>query len=817
MKKYTKQKIKEALERNIRSQFRTSPEKATRHQVYLGVCSVIKEMIIEEWINSQKLMDEKDPKIVYYMSMEFLTGRYLGNNMINIGAMAEVEEVLKDLGYSINMIEDEERDPALGNGGLGRLAACFLESLSSLGYAAYGCGIRYHYGMFRQKIENGRQVEVPDVWLEDGSYPFELKRPEYEKEVRFGGYVRMETNPEDGSLIPIHEGYRCVRAIPYDIPIIGYANGFVNALRVWDAEAQMEFCLDTFQKGDFYRAKDEEILAKVLSEVLYPNDSHMQGKELRLQQQYFFVSASVQEAVARYKRTHGGSIEGIEEKVIFQMNDTHPTVTIPELMRVLMDEEKLGWDEAWRLTEKMCAYTNHTIMSEALEKWPISLFSRLLPRVYQIVEEMNRRFLDRIRKAYPGDTRKEASMAILWNGEVRMANMAVAACFSVNGVAQLHTEILKERELRDFYELMPEKFNNKTDGVTQRRFLLHGNPLLSDWITEKIGDKWICDLYELKKLEAYAEDPKAQTEFHVIKRKNKERLAEYILEHNGIVLNPDSIFDIQCKRLHEYKRQLLNILHVLYLYQNLKDDPNQNFTPRTFIFGAKASAGYYRAKQIIELINAAGEKINNDPVVRDRLKVVFIEDYRVSNAELMFAAADVSEQISTASREASGTGNMKFMMNGALTLGTMDGANVEIFEEVGEENGFVFGLRAPEVMRYERENNYHPQEFLEREPQLKRVIDGLLRGDFSNGDGSRFRAVCDSLLHEVDGGRADMYFNIADFRAYARAQEEVVSVWQDQAEWTKRAILNVARSGKFSSDRCIREYAEELWHTKPIA
>ena len=815
MKKVTKEELLNRLEKAVRSQFRTTIEKADQHQIYLALCGVIKEIIIDNWIASQKIMDEKDPKIVYYMSMEFLTGRYLGNNLINLGAYAEVEEALGEIGLSLNLIEDEERDPALGNGGLGRLAACFLESLSSLGYAAYGCGIRYHYGMFRQKIEDGKQVEVPDVWLEDGSYPFELKRPEYEKEVRFGGYVHMRTNPADGSLIPVHEGYRSVRAIPYDIPIVGYHNEFVNALRVWDAEAQNEFCLDSFQKGDFYRAKEQQLLAKSLSEVLYPNDAHMQGKELRLQQQYFFVSASVQEAVARYKRTHG-KIEGIENKVVLQMNDTHPTVAVPELMRILMDDEHLGWDQAWEITGKMCAYTNHTIMSEALEKWPISLFSRLLPRVYQIVEEINRRFCEKIRSMYPGDERKVAAMAILWDGEVRMANMAIAACFSVNGVAELHSQILKDRELHDFYEMMPDKFNNKTDGVTQRRFLLHGNPLLSDWITERIGESWITDLYELKKLESYADDPKAQKQFREIRRKNKQRLAEYIREHEGIEVDPDSIFDIQCKRLHEYKRQFLNILHILYLYHMLKQNPDMQFYPRTFIFGAKASAGYYRAKQIIELILAAAECINNDPEIKNKLKVVFIEDYRVSNAELMFAAADVSEQISTASREASGTGNMKFMMNGALTLGTMDGANVEIFEEAGEENGFVFGMRAPEVMRYERENNYEPSEFLRKMPKLNEVIEQLRNGSLLNGDPARFRGLCDSLVHEMDGGRADTYFILADFRSYAEAQEQVETKYQDQEAWTKSAILKIARSGKFSADRCIREYADELWHVEPV-
>ena len=644
---------------NVKNLYRKTIKEATQQEIFQAVSFTVKDVIIDEWLATQRSFDKQDPKMVYYMSMEFLMGRALGNNLINLKAYKQVKEALEEMGLNLDVIEDQEPDPALGNGGLGRLAACFMESLATLGYAAYGCGIRYRYGMFKQKIKDGFQVEVPDNWLKDG-YPFELRRPEHACEVKFGGYVRAEAG-ENGRTRFIQEGYQSVNAVPYDMPIIGYGNNVVNTLMIWDAEPMNCFELDSFDKGDYHKAVEQENLAKNLVEVLYPNDNHIAGKELRLKQQYFFVSASVQRAVARFKKNHP-DIHQLPEKVTFQLNDTHPTVAVAELMRVLLDEEGLEWDEAWEITTKTCAYTNHTIMAEALEKWPIEIFSRLLPRIYQIVEEINRRFILEIEKKYPGNQEKVRKMAIVYDGQVKMAHLAIAAGYSVNGVARLHTEILKNQELKDFYEMFPQKFNNKTNGITQRRFLMHGNPLLADWVSNKIGEDWITNLKHLKKLEIYADDKKAQQEFMQIKYQNKLRLAEYIQKHNGVEVDPRSIFDVQVKRLHEYKRQLLNILHVMYLYNQLREHPEMEFYPRTFIFGAKAAAGYKNAKLTIKLINSVADVINNDPSINGKIKVVFIEDYRVSIAEWIFAAADVSEQISTASKEASGTGNMKFML-----------------------------------------------------------------------------------------------------------------------------------------------------------
>ena len=807
--KLTKDEIKRSLKAEVRRRFRMTLDEASKHQIYIALCYVIKDQIIDYWMKTQQAIREEDPKIVYYMSMEFLTGRYLGNNIINLCADDAVRNALDELGIDLTDIEDEERDPALGNGGLGRLAACFLDSLATLSYPAYGCGIRYRYGMFRQKIRDGFQEEVPDNWLKDGAYPFELKRPEYALPVHFGGTVRVEYDPELGRNLYVQENCSSVMAVPYDLPIVGYGNGVVNTLRIWDAEPINDFHLSSFDKGDYHKAVEQENLAHTIVEVLYPNDNHMAGKELRLKQQYFFVSASVQKAVQKYKKVHS-DIRKLYEKVTFQMNDTHPTITVPELMRILLDEEKLTWEEAWAVTTKTCAYTNHTIMSEALEKWPIELFSRLLPRIYMIVEEINRRFCAEIREQYPGNEDKIRSMAVIYDGQVRMANMAIVGGYSVNGVARLHSEILKKRELHDFYEMMPEKFNNKTNGVTQRRFILHGNPLLASWLTEHVGSEWITDLSVISRLSVYADDEKAQAEFMNIKYRNKVRLAKYILEHNGIEVNPRSIFDVQVKRLHEYKRQLMNILHVMYLYNRIKEHPEIDFYPRTFIFGAKASAGYDLAKKIIKLINSVGDVVNNDRSINGKLKVVFIEDYRVSNAEMIFAAADVSEQISTASKEASGTGNMKFILNGALTLGTMDGANVEIFEEVGEDNGFVFGMTADEIMNYERNGGYDPAYYFNNDPDIRQVMMQLINGTFSNGDMDLFRDIYNSLFYR------DMYFILGDFRAYAEAQQRVEDKYRDEAAWAKSAILNVARSGKFSSDRTIRDYINDIWKLEPI-
>ena len=810
---FKKEAFKQSVKDNVKYLYRKTLDEATQEQIFQAVSYTVKDVIIDNWLETQNAYDEQDPKTVYYMSMEFLMGRALGNNLINLCAYDEVKEALTELGLDINCLEDQEPDPALGNGGLGRLAACFLDSLATLNYSAYGCGIRYRYGMFKQEIKDGFQLEVPDNWLKDG-YPFELRRPEYAKEVHFGGYVRVEYDHEKGENKFIHEGYQAVKAIPYDMPIVGYDNDVVNTLRIWDAEPIVDFALDSFDKGDYKKAVEQENLARNIVEVLYPNDNHYAGKELRLKQQYFFVSASLQAAIEKYKKKHD-DITKLYEKVVFQMNDTHPTVAVAELMRILMDEEGLGWDQAWDITTKCVAYTNHTIMSEALEKWPIELFSRLLPRVYQIIEEINRRFIIEVQAKYPGDYEKIRKMAIIYDGQVKMAHLAIVAGFSVNGVARLHTEILKNQELKDFYQMMPEKFNNKTNGITQRRFLLHGNQLLANWITDHIGADWITDLPQLKKLAVYADDEKALQEFMNIKYQNKVRLAKYILEHNGVEVNPRSIFDVQVKRLHEYKRQLLNILHVIYLYNQIKMHPEMEFYPRTFIFGAKASAGYHRAKKIIKLINSVADVVNNDASIGGKLKVVFIENYRVSNAEMIFAAADVSEQISTASKEASGTGNMKFMLNGAPTLGTMDGANVEIVEEVGAENAFIFGLSSDEVINYENNGGYDPNVIYNTDTEIRQVLMQLINGTFSN-DTELFRDLYDSLLNTKNCDRADQYFILADFRSYAEAQKRVEAAYRDEKGWAKKALLNTACSGKFTSDRTIQEYVDDIWHLDKV-
>ena len=804
---FDKKKFKKEVEANVRMLFRRTIEEATSQQIYQAVAYSIKDEIIDNWIETHKEYAAQDKKMVYYMSMEFLMGRALGNNMINLTCYDGVREALEEMGFDLNVIEDQEPDAALGNGGLGRLAACFLDSLATLGYPAYGCGIRYRYGMFKQKIEDGYQVETPDNWLKNGN-PFEIKRDEYAVEVKFGGYVDVEAG-ENGKPKFVQKGYQSVRAVPYDMPILGYGNHIVNTLRIWDAEAINNFNLDSFDKGEYQKAVEQENLARTICEVLYPNDNHMAGKELRLKQQYFFISASVQRAVQKYKETHD-DIRKFHEKVTFQLNDTHPTVAVAELMRILVDEEGLEWNEAWEITTKTCAYTNHTIMAEALEKWPIELFSRLLPRVYQIIEEINRRFVLEIQANYPGNQEKVRSMAILYDGQVRMAHLAIAGSYSVNGVARLHTEILKKLELKDFYEMAPYKFNNKTNGITQRRFLLHGNPLLASWVTGKIGDDWITALNHIKKLNVYVDDPQCQQEFMNIKYQNKVRLAKYIKEHNGIDVDPRSIFDCQVKRLHEYKRQLLNILHVMHLYNQIKEHPEMDIVPRTFIFGAKAAAGYYTAKLTIKLINSVAEKINNDPSINGKIKVVFIEDYRVSNAELIFAAADVSEQISTASKEASGTGNMKFMLNGAVTIGTMDGANVEIVEEVGEENAFIFGMSADEVMEYERNHNYYPRDIYNNNEDVRKVMTQLVNGYYSPGNPELFRALYNALLEQ------DTYFTLRDFDSYKEAQKRVDEAYRDEKKWARMAMLQTANCGKFSSDRTIQEYVDDIWKLEKV-
>ena len=813
--RFEKKAFKKEEEQNVKQLFRKTVDEVSQQELYQAVSYVVKDAIIDDWIATQKQYEKDDPKIVYYMSMEFLLGRALGNNLINMTAYKEVKEALEEMGLNLNELEDQEPDPALGNGGLGRLAACFLDSLASLGYAAYGCGIRYRYGMFKQKIKDGYQEEKPDNWLKNGN-PFELRRPEYAKEVRFGGNIRVEYDDKTGDIRFKPENYESVLAVPYDYPIVGYDNHIVNTLRIWDAEPIVDFQLDSFDRGDYHKAVEQQNLAKTIVEVLYPNDNHYAGKELRLKQQYFFVSASLQAALEKYKKHHD-DIHKLPEKMAIQMNDTHPTVAVAELMRLLLDEEGLGWDEAWEITTKTCAYTNHTIMAEALEKWPIDLFSRLLPRVYQIIQEIDRRFVAKIREMYPGNEEKVAKMQILRDGQVKMAHLAIVAGYSVNGVARLHTEILKKQELRDFYEMMPQKFNNKTNGITQRRFLMHGNPLLADWVTDKLGTKdWITDLSLMSGLKKWVDDEEALKEFMSIKYENKVRLAKYIKEHNGIEVDPRSIFDVQVKRLHEYKRQLLNILHVMYLYNEIKEHPEISFYPRTFIFGAKASAGYIRAKQIIKLINSVADVVNNDRSINGKLKVVFIEDYRVSNAEIIFAAADVSEQISTASKEASGTGNMKFMLNGAPTLGTMDGANVEIVEEVGAENAFIFGLSSDEVINYENNGGYNPMDIYNSDADIRRVVNQLVDGTYSQGDKEMYRDLYNSLLTAQGGSKADTYFILKDFRSYADTQKKVEEAYRDKDRWAKMALLNTASCGKFSSDRTIQEYVDDIWHLDKV-
>lgn len=812
-KVFNKKEFIASVTESVKTMYRKNLKEASQQEIFQAVALAVKDVVMDEWMATQSAIEKDAPKTVYYMSMEFLMGRALGNNLINLGAYSEVKEALEEIGLDLSVIEDQEPDPALGNGGLGRLAACFMDSLASLGYAAYGCGIRYRYGMFKQQITDGFQVEVPDNWLKDG-YPFELRRPEYCYEVKFGGHVEQREH-EDGQLHFEQVNYQSVLAVAYDMPIVGYGNNVVDSLIIWDAQPKEEFKLSSFDSGDYEKAVEEENLARNLVEVLYPNDNHVKGKELRLKQQYFFVSASIQRAIERFKKHHT-DLHQLPEKVVFQMNDTHPTVTVAELMRILLDEEGLSWDDAWDITTRSVAYTNHTIMAEALEKWPIDIFQRLLPRVYQIVEEINRRFVLEIKERYPDNEEKIRKMAILYDGQVKMAHLAIVAGFSVNGVARLHTDILKKQELKDFYEMFPEKFNNKTNGITQRRFLAHGNPLLAEWVTKQVGGGWITDLSKVEGLIKVANDPQAQKEVMEIKRKNKVRLAKYIKEHNGIDVDPNSIFDVQVKRLHEYKRQLMNILHVMYLYNQLKENPDMDFVPRTFIFGAKAAAGYRNAKNNIKLINTVADVVNNDPSIKGKIKVVFIEDYRVSIAEWIFAAADVSEQISTASKEASGTGNMKFMLNGAITIGTMDGANVEMYEEVGADNIFIFGMSADEVIAHETYKDYQPQEVYNNDAELRRVVNQLVDGTYAKNDRQLFREIYNSLLNPQQGEVADRYFILADFRAYASAQKKISSYYKNTSAWAKSSILNIAHVGKFSSDRTIQEYVDDIWHLDKI-
>ena len=806
----SKEAVKSAVVDSLRNLFRKTVDNATDVEIYEAAVYALRTVFTEKWIKTHDEYKEKDVKMVYYLSMEFLMGRFFGNSVMNLLMYDTVKEALEELGLDYNTLENTEQDPGLGNGGLGRLAACFLDSLSTMEYPAYGCGIRYHYGIFEQQIDNGYQVERPDNWLANGDF-WSIKRSEYEVEVKFGGDVRTELN-ENGELKFIQENYSSVIAVPYDYPVIGYGNNTVNTLRLWEARPKNFFDLQSFNAGNYAKALEEQNIANTITEVLYPADEHIQGKELRLRQQYFFISATVQRVIDRFKKDHS-DFKLLPEKVAFQLNDTHPSIAVAELMRVLVDENDVPWDEAWEITTKVCAYTNHTIMSEALEKWPIELFSRLLPRIYMIIEEINRRFCIELVQKYGNNPSKIHDMSIIADGQIKMAYLAIVGSHSVNGVARLHTEILKNQELKNFYEFYPKKFNNKTNGITQRRWLLHANRPLAELISSTIGDKWITDLDELNKLLPYADDSEFRGKFMAIKRENKKALAQYIKETNGIDVDPESIYDIQVKRLHEYKRQLLNVFHIIDLYFRIKANPSMEITPRTFIFGAKAAAGYKRAKDIIKLINSVADVVNNDPDVAGRIKVVFMANYCVSLAEKLIPAADVSEQISTAGKEASGTGNMKFMLNGAVTIGTMDGANVEIYEEVGADNIIIFGLSSEETARMSSEHSYNPWDVYHSDERVRRIMESLVDGTFSPSNPDIFRDIYYSLL---GNDRSDEYFVLKDFASYVEAQERLEKMYKDKEAWAKMAVINTAKSGKFSSDRTIKEYAEEIWNLKPL-
>lgn len=812
---FDKTKFKSEILDHIRNFSRKTLEDATPQEIYQAVAFAVRDVITDDWIETQRACADHGSKTLYYLSMEFLVGRALGNNLVNMGILSDVEDVLKELHIDIDLdlIEDQEPDAGLGNGGLGRLAACFLDSLSTLSYPAYGCGIRYNYGIFKQKIEDGYQKEYPDDWLANGN-PWEVKRNDYAQEIKFGGTV--ETYMDDtGRLRFIQKDYDSVLAIPYDMPIVGYKNAFINGLRLWDAEAPQKFILQFFDQGAYEKAVEQQTLAKTLVEVLYPNDNHYKGKELRLKQQYFFVSATVQQAVAKFKAT-GNSIYNLPDKVVFQMNDTHPSIAVAELMRVLLDQEGLTWEDAFDITTRTCAYTNHTIMIEALECWPIDLFQKLLPRIYQIVDEINRRFCISLREQHYLPESTIHDMSIICDGQIRMAYLAIVGSFSVNGVAAIHTEILKNNVLKNFYQVYPYKFNNKTNGITQRRWLGHANQGLASLINETIGDKWYTDLSDLKRLKPYAKDAAFVKKFADIKMQNKERLARYVKEHNNIIINPDSIFDVQVKRLHEYKRQLMNVLHIMMLYNEIKANPNGNYVPRTFIFGAKAAPGYSRAKMIIKLINQVADLVNNDPATKDYLTVVFIENYCVSNAEIIIPAANVSEQISTASKEASGTSNMKFMLNGALTVGTLDGANIEIFEEVGKDNIFIFGLTCEEVLSLYASRQYNPWDIYNSDEDIRTILKQLINGTLCHSDYNMFSELYESLLNRAGDNLADPYFILKDLRSYYNIQKEVEKTYRDQKAWNEKAIINTACAGKFSSDRTINEYAREIWGLTPL-
>lgn len=806
---FDKELFKRSLEYNVRTMYRREMDEATKEQVFQAAAYALKDQIVDDWMRTQKEFDEKNPKMLYYLSMEFLMGRAFGNNLINLQAYEPVAEALKELGFDINTIEDQEPDPALGNGGLGRLAACFLDSLATLNYPAYGCGIRYRYGMFKQKIVDGYQVEAPDNWLENGN-PFELRRPEYTQEIHFGGYVTSYPG-KNGRTMFRQEGYSAVKAVPYDMPVVGYGNGFVDTLRIWDAEPVNSFHLDSFDKGDYQKAVEEENLARTICEVLYPCDDHMQGKELRLKQQYFFVSASIQLAIKKFM-SRNEDIHDLPKKAVFQMNDTHPTLTVPELMRILLDEYNLEWDEAWAIVQQCTAYTNHTIMAEALEKWPIELFSRLLPRIYQIVEEINRRFENQIHAKYDNTGvdvgYKISKMAVVYDGQVRMANMAIVAGFSVNGVAKLHTEILKNESLHDFYEMFPEKFNNKTNGITFRRWLLSCNHELANFLSETISDAYKKDANRLEDLLQYKDDVTVLDRLGEIKKNNKLALTDYIREHEGVELNPNGIFDIQIKRLHEYKRQQMNALYIIHKYLEIKNG-KKPVRPLNFIFGAKAAPAYIIAQDIIHLLLVLQDIINNDPDVNSYMHLVFVTNYNVTYAEKLIPACEISEQISLASKEASGTSNMKFMLNGAVTLGTADGANVEIHQMVGDDNIYMFGIDSETVIEHYRKADYVSRDYYEKSPVIKEAVDFIVGPQCMKlGHRENLERLYSDILNK------DWFMALIDLEDYIRVKDQMFADYEGRTHWNQMSLVNIAKAGFFSSDRTIAEYNRDIWKLK---
>ncbi len=808
------EQFKENLTARLRRQYGKDITQANKHDLFDAVSASALEIIMPNWMETRRAYDAKPTKQLYYLSAEFLMGRALSNNLINAGIMDQVKDVLKEMNINYDMIEDEEPDAGLGNGGLGRLAACFLDSIATLEYPGHGYGIRYEYGMFEQHIEDGNQVEYPDVWLKHRD-PWEVKRSDLAVSVKFGGEIKYGKTP-DGQDRFYLENAEEVIATPYDMPIVGFGNNTVNTLRLWSASSPEGFNLQLFNDMQYHRAVEKQNDAENISRVLYPNDNGPMGKELRLRQQYFFTSASLQDLIHHFVNTVGTDFSKFPNYHVIQLNDTHPVVAIPEMMRILLDEYNVGWNDAWNVVQKTFAYTNHTILAEALEKWPIDIFQRLLPRIYQIIEEINRRFVIELRQKFPNDYDKQNHMAIIHDGKVYMAWLAIHAGFSVNGVAELHTKLLKEQELKDWNTIYPQKFNNKTNGVTQRRWLLLSNPELAEFITKRIGHGWETDLNLLKGLEKYADDDESLNELMKIKLHNKEKLADYLKHTQNEFLDPESIFDTQVKRLHEYKRQLLNIFHVMYLYNRIIEDPSFNPPARTFIFGAKAASGYRRAKQIIKLINTVADLVNNDRRIGGKLRVVFVENYRVSVAEKIIPASDVSEQISTAGYEASGTSNMKFMMNGALTLGTLDGANIEIVESAGEENAVIFGLTADEIIKINKEHSYNPQKYLDRSPALSKIVNQLVDGTLDK-TGLLFKEIHDSLVYGVEGQRPDVFFVLADFDSYVQAQEKIAEAYADKKGWAKKTLLNIANSGKFSSDRTIEDYVRDIWHLNKVS